>query len=53
VAAGAAFGLMWIVAGLLFLQWPPSPAWRFGNWIKGSLLGAVVCAVLTYLLPGA
>jgi hypothetical protein len=52
VAAGAAFGLMWIVAGLLFLQWPPSPAWRFGNWIKGSLLGAVVCAVLTYLLPG-
>lgn len=51
LAAGAAFGLMWMVAGLLFLQWPPSPAWRFANWIKGALLGAVVCAVIAYLLP--
>lgn len=48
VAAAAAFALLWIVAGLLFLQWPPSPSWRFANWIKGSLLGAGVCGVLTY-----
>lgn len=52
VAAAAAFALLWMIAGLLFLQWPPSPSWRFANWIKGALLGAAACAVLTYLLPG-
>jgi hypothetical protein len=49
-AAAAAFALLWIIAGLVFLRWPPSLSWRFARWINGALLGAAVCGLLTYLL---
>jgi hypothetical protein len=52
LAAAIGFALLWTIAGLIFLRWPPAPSWRFGHWIAGAVLGGIACAVPTLLLPG-
>ena len=46
-AAGIAFLLGWLVAGLIFLVRPPHAEWRFMRWIAGGVLGSVIAATLT------
>lgn len=52
-AAAVAFTLVFGGLGFIYVKAPPSPGWTLSKWLGGVALGAVVCALLAYVMPWA
>lgn len=52
LSVAVAFAAAWLGAGLIFVRFPPAPEWRFGRWMIGGVLGAIVAGGLAWLGDG-
>ena len=48
---GLAMAVAWWVAGLMFLRYPPNPAWKPARWAIGGLAAGLAVGLLNYLIP--
>jgi hypothetical protein len=51
LAAGVAFVILWALVGMVLSRRPPTASWGLPRWLIGGLVGALVAAVVTYILP--
>ena len=50
LALGAAFFVMWVAVGLVFLISPPGRRWSFVRWVGNGAVGSLIIGALAWIV---